>query len=763
MSHARAFLATLAIAGNLVVAASAAAESAAAAAQGLVSVIVKLDVEPLATYRGGVPGLAATRAATVGTPRLDTRSARSALYLSHLGSRIEAFATTARRAIPGARIIHRYQVVVGGVSMLVPEDALDALAALPGVRAVTRDALLRIDTDRSPKFIGAPQVWKKLGGQGSAGEGVIVGVLDTGIWPEHPSFADPDPSGNPYPPPPAKWNGGAGPFCEPPKDTSTPLTCTNKLIGAREFLDSYTASLSLLPGEFHSARDSDGHGTHTASTAAGNAGVAATVLGVSRGTISGIAPRAHVAMYRVCAHAPPGGGGCKESDSIAAIQQAIIDGVDVINFSISGGESPYAPGSVEQAFLDAYEAGIFVAASAGNDGPAANTVDHLGGWVATVAATTLNRGFAGKATLKAAEPTGSLKLTGVTITEPIKDATPVVLASAFGDGLCLTPFSPGTFSGEIVVCERGVIARVAKGFNVMAGGAGGFILYNPLDPQDLLADKHFLPALHIDMTQGGALVAFLTTHIGTTGTLSGGKKVRDTPDILAAFSSRGGTGLTLGIAKPDIGAPGVNILAGDTSQPHSTDSGTPGLFQFLGGTSMASPHVTGAAALLRNLHPDWTPGRIKSALMTSARTKKLFIEDRMTLAGPFDAGSGRLDLTKVLKTPVTFDAAGQDFVTHQSDLWNVNQPSVFVPGMPGTLTISRTARNETAKAMKLKLKLVAPADLGVTVPAEIVIPASGEATFDIALNATAVPPGEVRHANLLWKDGHLPITIVRAP
>ena len=762
MSHTRAFFAAIAIAGNLVVAASTAAADSPAG-QGLVSVIVKLDVEPLATYRGGLPGLAATRAATVGTPRLDTRSARSAAYLAHLGARIDTFATTARRAIPGARIIHRYQVVVGGVSMLVPEDALDALAALPGVRAVARDALLRIDTDRSPKFIGAPKVWKKLGGQGSAGEGVIVGVLDTGIWPEHASFADPDPLGNPYPLPPAKWNGGAGPFCEPPEDGSLPLTCTNKLIGAREFLDSYTASFSLLPNEFHSARDSDGHGTHTSSTAVGNAGVAATVLGAPRGTISGIAPRAHVAMYRVCAHALPGGGSCLESDSIAAIQQAILDGVDVINFSISGGESPYAPGSVAQAFLDAYEAGVFVAASAGNDGPAPNTVNHLGAWVATVAATTLDRGFAGKATLKAAVPKGSLKLTGVTITGPIKDATPVVLASAFGNGLCPTPFSPGTFSGEIVVCERGGIARVAKGFNVMTGGAGGFILYNPLDPQDLLADKHFLPALHIDMTQGGALVAFLTTHTGTTGTLRGGKKVKDMPDVLAAFSSRGGTGLTLGIAKPDIGAPGVNILAGDTPEPHSTDSGTPGLFQFLSGTSMASPHVAGAAALLRNLHPDWTPGRIKSALMTSARTKKLFIEDRMTLAGPFDAGSGRLDLTKVLKTPVTFDAAGQDFVTHQSDLWNVNYPSVFVLGMPGTLTVSRTARNESAKAVKLKLKVVTPADLGVTVPDEIVLPPSGETTFDIALNATAVPSGEVRHANLLWKNGHLPITIVRAP
>src|SRR5581483_6267726 len=179
-------------------------------------------------------------------------------------------------------------------------------------------------------------IWNSLGGQAHAGEGEVVGGLDTGIWPEHPSFSDPDPLGNPYPAPPAQ---DANLPCQFGSDVKgdVPFACNNKLIGAYRFMNTYEQfGPPLQPGEFRSARDSEGHGTHTSSTAAGNAGVKATVFGVARGTISGIAPRAHLIMYRVC-----GADGCFSSDSVAAVQQAIADGVDVINFSIGGGTDPY--------------------------------------------------------------------------------------------------------------------------------------------------------------------------------------------------------------------------------------------------------------------------------------------------------------------------------------------------------------------------------------------------------------------------------------
>ncbi len=729
---------------------------------GPVGVIVRLADAPLARYGGGTPGLPATRAAAGGGRRLDPRSASSRAYLAHLDRQMDEFERAARRAAPSARLVYRYRLVLGGVAMALQPEDVPHIAALPGVVSVSPDLARPLDTDRSPKLVGARTLWKALGGAGKAGEGVVVGILDTGIWPEHPSFADPDPSGVPYPAPPATWNGGHGPVCEAPSDGSAPLLCNNKLIGARKFLAGYKAVFPLAPGEFDSTRDSDGHGTHTASTAAGNGGVAATLLGVARGEVSGIAPRAHVAMYRVCGHEPPDGGGCFQSDSVAAVEQAVLDGVDVINFSIGGGGDPYTD-VVSQAFLDAYAAGVFVAASAGNDGPAADTVSHREPWVTTVAASSHVRQFQGTAKLSAASPRGTLKLVGTSITSGISDAAPVVWAGHFGDQLCLMPFAPGTFAGAIVACQRGVIARVAKGANVAAGGAGGLILYNPA-PQTLSADNHFLPALHIQNDLGDALVDFLTTHGGVTGVLKAGKAKKARADVVAAFSSRGGPGQTLGVSKPDLTAPGVQILAGNTPAPDtSTEFRAGELFQAIEGTSMSSPHVAGAAALLRALHPDWSPGQIRSALMTTARTKKLVSEDGKTPAEPFAVGSGRLDLKAVRAPGVTIDTVAASYVDRKNDLWNANYPSLYVPAMPATLTTSRTLHNVAGKKLTLKFKVQAPSDLVVTVPNKLVLGPGEEAMLAIALDARAVPPGTVRHAHLRAKNFHFPITIVRAP
>ncbi len=214
-------------------------------------------------------------------------------------------------AATGGRVVHTYKKLFNGASVVLPGTAVAGLAHMKGVKAIYLDELMQPDTENSPQFIGAPAVWTALGGQESAGEGVTVGILDTGVWPEHPSFSDPDPSGKPYAPPavaPGSNGFGAG----GPRSTcnfgntaynsmDVPFNCNNKLIGAYEFLDTYKAVFGLGADEFDSARDNIGHGTHTASTAAGNAGVAASVFGVSRGTISGIAPRSHVIMYRVCA------------------------------------------------------------------------------------------------------------------------------------------------------------------------------------------------------------------------------------------------------------------------------------------------------------------------------------------------------------------------------------------------------------------------------------------------------------------------------
>jgi subtilisin family serine protease len=677
----------------------------------------------------------------------------------------ESVDPTVLESATGGQLIHRYEKIFNGASLVVPTDSVDLLAGIKGVNKVYLDTVLQVDTDSSPEFIGAPAVWEALGGQGSAGEGVVVGIIDTGIWPEHPSFAD----DGTFPPAPelgpsdrsacdfgnTAWNPDDAPF-----------TCNNKLIGAYEFMDTYKVARDLSPNEFDSARDSDGHGSHTGSTAAGNADIPASIMGAEYGTVSGIAPRAHVIAYRVC-----GGptGSCFASDSAAAVEQAILDGVDVLNFSIGGGGSPYTD-AVSLAFLSAYENGIFVAASAGNSGPGADTTGHREPWTTTAGASTQSRTF--KGLLDLSEPGGdSLHLEGVSVTGDYIGHQ-VVLAADYGDALCLTPFPAGTFNGEIVVCERGDIPRVGKSYNVLAGGAGGLVLYNPA-VQSLNSDNHFLPTVHIDNVAGDALLDFMDAYSTTvvTGAIDGGVVDYGQGDVMAAFSSRGGPGQTLGISKPDITAPGVQILAANSPMPawigHPDSGAGPAgeYFQAIAGTSMSSPHIAGSGALLKALHPNWTPGQIKSALMTTATVEDVVKEDGVTPADAFDYGSGRVDLNYAGNPGLTISATGAEYWAHEHDLWNANYPSLYVPTMPGVISVQRTVHSELDKNSVWKTSVDSPADVEVSVPTAINVKAGADRTFDITVDARLVPEGEVRFATLYLthKDKVLrfPITIVR--
>jgi subtilisin family serine protease len=453
---------------------------------GSIGIVLRLTDPPVARYTGGIAGLAPTSVEATGK-RLDGRSRAVGSYRAYLTARQDAFVSAVRTVAPQAKVLHRYQMVLGGVALQVPAGAVDAIAALPGVVAVYPDRLLQPATDRSPVFIGAKPVWKALGGQDAAGEGVIVGVLDTGVWPEHPSFSDPDPAGNAYPPP------GVSPACQfgLGANPGPAFACNNKLIGAYRFMAAYDACVgagdcAMPAAAFTSARDDEGHGTHTASTAAGNGKVPVTLLGIDRGEVSGIAPRAHVIAYKVC-----GEDGCFQSDAAAAVDQAILDGVDVINFSIGGGTAPYAETS-ELAFLDAYAAGIFVAASAGNEGPAAETVNHRGPWVTTVAASTQKRVFASTLALESSDG-ATLKVRGSTVTGGIDPQMSFFDAAGLGDPFCQDATPDGALLGRVVLCRRGVNTRLEKSFNVAQRGGLGMVLYN-LAPQGLTADNHTIPA-----------------------------------------------------------------------------------------------------------------------------------------------------------------------------------------------------------------------------------------------------------------------------
>ncbi len=693
--------------------------------QGMVSVIVKLKGDALASYQGNLLGLAATSPSKMGEKRLDLNSNASRAYMSYLDKTHQSFKTAVSSEIQQAKITYDYQVVLNSVAVVLPADQLGDLSSLPGVEAVYPDELLKLDTDSSDQFIGAPTLWKQLGGQESSGEDVIVGLLDTGIWPEHPSFSDPDPSGKEYASAAEPLSGTRACDFDGGSNPGDLFTCNNKLIGAQVFLNTYSAQIGPMAGEFTSARDGNGHGTHTSSTAAGNAGVKASINGVSLGTISGIAPRAHVMMYKVC-----GESGCFTSDSAAAIQEAILDGVNVINFSISGGSSPYFD-PVELAFLDAYDAGVFVAASAGNSGPGENTTDHRGPWVTTVGASTQSRAFQNTAAVSA-DGGARLTLTGASLTGGVGPA-PVHVPTK--DLYCNGPFAPGSFTGAVVVCQRGGgPGRAQKGFNVLQGGAVGMILYNqsPIIT-DLETDNHFLPTIHIQYKDGVNLLSFIASHTNVKAKLTAGEPVTAQGDVMASFSSRGGTSQRLGVSKPDIAAPGVQILAGNSPKPVDATAGPQGeLFQAIAGTSMASPHIAGAGALLKALHPDWTPGQIKSALMTTAETK-MVKEDGITPATPFDDGSGRVDLSKAGNPGLTFDVIAAEYKAHEADLWNVNYPSVFIPSLPGRMTVKRTAHSVLAGSSQWALWVEGAEDFNVSVPPVLAVPKNGDVSFNIKI------------------------------
>ncbi|MFF5204425.1 S8 family serine peptidase [Streptosporangium sp. NPDC000396] len=723
-----------------------------------VSVMVKLDYDSYAAYQGELKGLPATSPSKTGKS-LDIKGTAAKKYEKHIEEVENTFLSELAKKVPGAKAGQKLRTVYGGIALRIPANKAAELLKLPGVAAVQEDKPEQLLTDSSASFIGAPAIYSKLGGSASSGKGVIVGVLDSGAWPEHPQFADP---GTLPEVPPTK--DGSPRVCDfgdnPLTPAADPFPCNRKLIGGAPFLDTYNA---VFPGgEVYpdSARDSNGHGTHTSTTSAGGPVADANPLGISRGPIHGIAPAAHVSVYKVC-----GEQGCFPSDSTQAVGRAILDGVRVINFSISGGTSPYSD-PVELAFLDAYAAGVLVSASAGNAGPGAATVNHVGPWVTTVAASTQSRTFQSTITLTGSGgATATVK--GASITAGVDSPLPVVLASAppYSNALCTAPAPAGLFTGKIVACERGA-GRVLKGYNVRQGGAAGMILYNST-PLDVMTDNHWLPAVHIDKPETDTLLSFLSANPGATARFTQGAKATWQGDVITTFSSRGPGGDFL---KPDVTAPGLHILAGQTPTLEGPAGGPQGnLYQVIAGTSMSSPHVAGAAALVFALHPDWTPGQVKSALETTAKTS-VTKQDRVTPADPFDFGGGRIDLTKAGDPGLTLSETAENFAASANDELNridLNLPSVNAPIMPGLITAKRTVTNVTDKTLTYTAggTTVDGAHIAVLPPLFSVKPGKS-AELTVVITAPDLPDGQYfGQVNLKQvggkRDLHLPVAFVR--
>ena len=738
-----------------------------------VNVMLKYDYDATASYAGNVAGLAATSPSVTGKKLKDNKAAVNAYeqYAADLSNRISA---AVKAAVPNARIGQSFTTVYGGVKAQVPANRIADLLGIAGVAAVQQDSLEQPTgaplTGAEPIFVGAANVWPQLGGEDQAASGVVIGVIDTGIWPEHPLFAN-----NGLPPPPG------GPYaCQFGDGSDTAhlgptFACNRKLVGAYAFTQTYMAVIGSDGQEFCnnttgicSARDPEGHGTHTSSIAAGDRVNSAPLYGVERGPISGMAPGARVIMYRVCL-----AQGCFSSDSVAAVQQAIIDDVDVINFSIGGGRDPYTD-PVELAFLNAFHAGISVNASAGNSGPGAGTTDHGGPWVTTVGASTSNRFFTTTLHLTA-DGGAAFDMPGVTITNGVVAPTPVVLAQNLPgeDVLCRSKLAPGTATGKIVMCQRGTNARVDKGFNVFSGGAAGMILYN-VGNQDVETDNHWLPAVHVNGPDT-ALLAFVNGHTNVMAKWAQGTASMTQGDVMAAFSSRGPQP---DFIKPDVTAPGIQVLEGMTPQPDETTptDGPPGnFFQAIAGTSMSGPHAAGISALIKAAHPTWTPAMIKSALMTSA-VQDVVKEDGVTPFDPFDAGAGSVRADLAVNPTLVFDETFDAFNSSATDPLHridLNIASVNAPTMTGQITTKRTAINVSGKDQTLTVSTVAPdgatifvsdkdpSKKGPSTDTKISLPKKGTTDIWITISAPDLADGQYFGRITLdpKKDGYNSVTI----
>ena len=737
--------------------------------------VVIMAADPALAYDGGVSGIPATQPAQ--GKKINPGAANVKKYRAHLEKKQrETLSASGIKAEP------RNQITLAANAFAVSLTPTEAqkLSLAKGVAQVQEDVLKQKQTDVSPTFLGLNGK-KEAWATGYTGKGVVVGVIDSGIWPEHPSFADhgglPAHDQNV----PCEF-GDADAQAHNPLDK--PFTCQNKLIGARDMTTTYKALTGLTDQEYDSARDSDGHGTHTASTAAGNRDVEASIFGIDRGSVSGVAPEAGIIAYKGL-----GALGGYSSDLAAAIDQAVEDGVDVINYSI-GSASP-ALGPDDLAFLFAANAGVFVATSAGNAGPGASTIGSPAAvpWLTTVGASTHNRTFEATATLGNGDT-----YTGASVTEGVS-TTRLVDAEDHGNPLCLTDvdFTPSV-DGAVVLCARGENARVDKSKAVWEQGGAGMILYNQTDAQALVTDNHFLPSVHITYSDGIAIKAYIdSAGEGATASLTQGEKAEAQGDVMADFSSRGPVGSPgdPNIIRPDVTAPGVNILAGNTPTP---ETGRPGqLFQSISGTSMSSPHVAGLYALLKQAHPDWSPAVAKSALMTTAR-QDVVKEDGKTPADPFDFGAGHVDPGQpskrgsIFDPGIAFDAGLNEYLAYacgpypfiftnpagtcssleaagfSTDPSNLNIASIGIAEVAGTRTVERTITNVSDRRLDLKAHLDAPKGYTISVsPARVTLRPGEDATVEVTVTNRSATLGEWRFGSITWKgtgyDARIPVAV----
>ncbi|KAD3640887.1 hypothetical protein R6Q59_003557 [Mikania micrantha] len=571
------------------------------------------------------------------------------------------FGSSLKSVSESAEMIYTYQNVIHGFSTRLTDQEAESLEKLPGIVSVLPELKYELHTTRTPEFLGLEQKGSMFP-QSTGESDVIIGILDTGVWPESKSFDDTGMG-----PVPAAWNGA----CETGTNFSA-ASCNRKLIGARFFAKGYEATLGPIDEskENRSPRDDDGHGTHTSTTTGGSVVSGANLLGYATGSARGMAPRARVAVYKVCWL-----GGCFSSDILAAMERAITDNVNVLSLSLGGGTADYYRDSVAIGAFSATEKGILVSCSAGNAGPTSYSLSNVSPWITTVGAGTLDRDFPAYVSLGNGKNYSGVSLyRGPTLPDTL---LPIVYAGNASNSTSGALCMPGTLipekvKGKLVLCDRGVNARVQKGSVVKTAGGAGMVLTNTAaNGEELVADAHLLPATTVGQKAGDEIRKYVISDSAPTAAiLFEGTKLGIQPSpVVASFSSRGPNSITPEILKPDIIAPGVNILAGWSGAVGPTglpDDPRRVEFNIISGTSMSCPHVSGLAALLKAAHQDWSPAAIRSALMTTSYTAYKngnIIEDLATgkPSTPFDHGAGHVDPVSAVDPGLVYDLTADDY------------------------------------------------------------------------------------------------------
>ncbi|KAG8374507.1 hypothetical protein BUALT_Bualt10G0002000 [Buddleja alternifolia] len=685
-------------------------------------------------------------------------------------------------------IVYSYRHGFSGFAAKLTEFQAQQLSDHPDVVGVIPNTFYKLQTTRSWDYLGlSSQAPNNLLNKSNMGDGVVIGVLDTGIWPESKAFRDEDLG----PTTPSGWKG----FCQSGDRFDATANCNRKLIGARWFVDGFLAAIGrplnlTRLGEFLSPRDAEGHGTHVSSTAAGSYVGNVSYRGVGLGTARGGAPHARLAMYKVCWKV--GGGLCASADILKGLDEAIKDGVHVLSLSIAAASLPLysevdGRDAIAVGSFHAVAKGITVVCGAGNEGPSPQTVKNIAPWIISVAASTMDRVFSAQITL------GNNKtFQGQSIYTGKKGGFSGLLYAADGGvvdatstGVCEDlSFGRSLVAGKVVLCfttiTNPVVVLIASLAVRAAGGVG--VIVSKL-PSDESAKCGSFACAEVDYEIGTQILLYIRSTRNPVVKLSPsitlvGKAVSAK---IAKFSSRGPNTIAPSILKPDISAPGVQVIAATSALDTSGDKG----FTMLSGTSMATPHIAGIVALLRALHPDWSPAAIRSALTTTAWTTNQYgipifaAGSPQKLADPFDFGGGIVNPNGAACPGLTYDMDITDYInylcameydnsaisrltgksilcpTKAFSILDVNLPSITIPYLRNTTTLTRTVTNVGATNSVYHVIVEPPTGtfVFVTPPVLIFNSKTKKISFKVTVTSMHQLSGGYYFGSIMWTDG----------